>query len=315
MPPKHIFDYIYNQFIQHGCLLLETEYINSKTKMKYICSCGNKSEINFNNFQQGQRCKECGYNEVSKKLSLDYKYINDFIKSKNWILNSKIYINSHEKLDLTCPNNHQSYISFTCFYGGTRCIACLDKLYPDIEFIKIYSKSQGFECLSNIYINSHEKLIFKCINNHIFNIMWYKFYNENQRCRQCYNDNNFGKNHSRWNEDRTKQIRGSYLTFDKKQYKFLNDDSNYLLYLFYKNLSDEKIIDKNIYEIDHIFPRKAFIDNNLDNIHTPSIIKQICNLRENLRIIPHEENSDKRAKYNQEEFMEWFNTKLKENLS
>lgn len=46
-------------FRQENCMLLEKDYINSTTKMKYQCSCGNESYITFSKFKQGQRCKRC----------------------------------------------------------------------------------------------------------------------------------------------------------------------------------------------------------------------------------------------------------------
>lgn len=42
------FNYVKEYFIKEECELLETEYINAKTKMKYICKCGNESSIVWN---------------------------------------------------------------------------------------------------------------------------------------------------------------------------------------------------------------------------------------------------------------------------
>ena len=54
----------------------------------------------------------------------------------------------------------------------------------------------------------------------------------------------------------------------------------------------------------------AFIDNNLDKIYDVKIIKEICNSKDNLRIVNNKENKSKYNKYNQEEFINWFNQKL-----
>ena len=48
------------EFIESNCVLLEDEYVNSHVPMKYICKCGNQSEINLNNWRNGKRCKICG---------------------------------------------------------------------------------------------------------------------------------------------------------------------------------------------------------------------------------------------------------------
>ena len=59
MSKKHTFEYVEQYFADNKCELLEKEYINSQTKMEYRCECGNVSEISFNSFQRGSRCKRC----------------------------------------------------------------------------------------------------------------------------------------------------------------------------------------------------------------------------------------------------------------
>lgn len=88
-------------------------------------------------------------------------------------------------------------------------------------------------------------------------------------------------------------------------FNILKDEPLYENYIQSQKEAKEsyKVWDTSKYAVDHIFPRIAFIDNNLDKIYNHKLIKEICNLRENLRIIPQKENSDKHAKYNQEEFM------------
>ncbi len=56
---KFSYEYVKNYFEENGCELLSKEYINNLTKLKYICICGEKSEITLQNFKTGQRCKKC----------------------------------------------------------------------------------------------------------------------------------------------------------------------------------------------------------------------------------------------------------------
>ena len=69
------FDYVYNYFKDQGCELLEKEYINAQTKMKYRCGCGDISFIHLNNFKNGRRCSECGIKKRSGKNH--YEWIDD----------------------------------------------------------------------------------------------------------------------------------------------------------------------------------------------------------------------------------------------
>lgn len=73
------FNYVANCFEEHGCILLEKTYINAHKKMRYMCSCGNISEINYNNFKNGKRCKCCAIKNISGE------------NNYGWIKNRKEY--------------------------------------------------------------------------------------------------------------------------------------------------------------------------------------------------------------------------------
>lgn len=68
---RYELDYVREVFEQNDCELLENEYINCKTPMRYIALCGHESVITFDVFQNAanasRRCREChkhSYNEV-----------------------------------------------------------------------------------------------------------------------------------------------------------------------------------------------------------------------------------------------------------
>jgi hypothetical protein len=80
---KLTIEFVSNYFTEQNCKLLETEYINSNTKMKYLCQCNNESSITWDNFKQGYRCVMCGYDkqELSKKLFKQYKFPSGSIRN------------------------------------------------------------------------------------------------------------------------------------------------------------------------------------------------------------------------------------------
>jgi hypothetical protein len=45
MGKKLTYEYVSNYFEDRGCILLEKEYINNHTKMRYICNCGDISKM------------------------------------------------------------------------------------------------------------------------------------------------------------------------------------------------------------------------------------------------------------------------------
>ena len=69
---KHTLEFVKQYFKNNNCELLEIEYINNNTKMKYKCECGDVGKISFANFQKGKRCKKCGIKKMSGKNSPSY---------------------------------------------------------------------------------------------------------------------------------------------------------------------------------------------------------------------------------------------------
>ncbi len=86
MTQKFTYDYVKDLFEKQNCELLSKEYLNSSTKLKYKCSCGNISEILLHCFIGGARCQQCGYDKLRKyKVKSDYFQTIDN-KNKAYIL-------------------------------------------------------------------------------------------------------------------------------------------------------------------------------------------------------------------------------------
>ena len=185
-----------------------------------------------------------------------------------------------------------------------RCAECKGLKKLSFAYIKSEIEKDGSTLLSTEYKNAQTKLDIQCPNNHIYSLKW-NHIKSGHRCHICFTDKHTGKNHSRYNPDRTRRRRSHLLSFNLKNINILSDDPNFNNYLEEKTKNT-----KNMYDVDHIFPRTAFIDNNLDLIYDIKIIKEICNSRDNLRIINNKENKSKSSKYNQQEFLNWFNQKL-----
>jgi 5-methylcytosine-specific restriction endonuclease McrA len=59
------FSYVNKFFEDSGCTLLESEYINNRTSMRYICSCGKEATTRFADFKSGKRCYSCGIEKIT----------------------------------------------------------------------------------------------------------------------------------------------------------------------------------------------------------------------------------------------------------
>lgn len=53
----------------HGCKFVSSEIKNRRTRMRYICKCGDSTEAYWSNFQRYPNCKKCGNKKVSGENS------------------------------------------------------------------------------------------------------------------------------------------------------------------------------------------------------------------------------------------------------
>lgn len=273
---------------------LKSKYKNCRSKDELICPAGHTIFMPLIQIMKGYGCLICS---GKKKKTLEE--INEYASKDGYKCISTEYINSFQKLDFLCPQNHVFSTQWNSFYSANvRCTVCSGFKKLEFDFIKLEIEKTGYKLLSKEYKNNQSILVVECPNNHIFETTWNRF-NDNHRCAKCYHLSLMGENSFKWKKDRSRKRRCKYLRFYFKNIKILQDDINYEYYL----------TNKNLYEIDHIFPRKAFIDNNLDQLYNLKIIKAICNSRDNLQILLIEDNRNKNSKYNQEEFMNWFKSR------
>jgi hypothetical protein len=116
-------------FEENGCILLSTEYKQASQKLKYICECGNESEITFNHFQSGERCKECGRKKLAEQFKHDYEYVYNIFKDNGCVLLEDEYINGHNTMRYICVCGRESETTLANFMKGARCKQCFaDKI-------------------------------------------------------------------------------------------------------------------------------------------------------------------------------------------
>lgn len=169
---KPTIEFVKQEFLKRGYILLETEYIDSKTLMSYICNEGHQQKIRWNNFKNGQQCKQCFL--LTQKYSIDD--VKNFLLNIGYQLLSDTYKDNHQKLDMICNNGHNIKLDFNKLKLGTRCKLCFhDNLRANYEDIKQLFEDNGCSLLSETYNNCDEKLKFCCECGNISYISYYSF--------------------------------------------------------------------------------------------------------------------------------------------
>lgn len=106
-------------FKEQNCELLELNFINAHTKMKYKCKCNNISVTTWNNFRKGHRCLGC-----HGKRKITYEFLVDYFKEQNCELLEERYVKYSTPMQYRCSCGNISKISWDNFRKGHRCRNC-----------------------------------------------------------------------------------------------------------------------------------------------------------------------------------------------
>lgn len=115
-------EFVRRKFEEAGYTLSDDfKYINSKTKINFVCENGHKHATTWNNFQKGHRCGKC----VRDNTKLSTKFIRSKFEEAGYKLSDDFrYINNHSKIDFVCPKGHNHAIDWHSFKKGVRCGKC-----------------------------------------------------------------------------------------------------------------------------------------------------------------------------------------------
>lgn len=166
MPKKRTFEEVKAAFEARGYELLETEYINNKTKMKYRCpKHPNKTlEIKYNSLQQGQGCPYC-----ARTAKPTYEEVKAEFEERGYELLETMYINSSTKMRYRClkHKDEKLYIRLNDLRGGHGCPHCgyektAETRGLEFSLIKQEFEKRGYELLETEFVNTSQKLRYRC---------------------------------------------------------------------------------------------------------------------------------------------------------
>lgn len=201
MSKKLTYEYVKGYFEEQGCELLEEEYKDNKTKMKYKCVCGNISKIVFGSFQQGRRCMKCGGTEKHT-----FKYVKQYFLDNNCRLLENKYINEKYKMKYVCKCGNTHYTNFNNFKKGRRCKECAGLEKHTFGYVKQYFLDNNCELLETNYKDTDTPMRYQCDCGMISKITFYHFRN-GQRCKKCSIKKRSGEKHFNYNPNLTDEER------------------------------------------------------------------------------------------------------------
>jgi hypothetical protein len=160
-------------------ICLSDVYENSRSKLKWKCSCGFLWETKYSHVQQGHWCPQCsGHAPVTmeKVVSLAEKY--------NGKCLSIFVLDAHQKLNWECCFGHRWNANYNNVSQGKWCPICRGGIKKDIEDVRKFIENLGghLECCE--YKNRFSMLKIRCQNGHV----WETSYSTLKRgcwCTQC----------------------------------------------------------------------------------------------------------------------------------
>ena len=201
MGRKLTYEFVKEQFEKEGYKLLSEGYKGVYQKLAYECPKGHKHSISWNNWSQGKRCFYCAIYKKANKKRLDINFIRSEFEKESYRLLTIRYTGSTQKLKYICSKGHEHSIIWSSWQQGHRCPYCKNVMKIDINFIKSEFKKEEYKLLSKAYINSKQKLWYKCSKGHEHSIKWNDF-QQGCRCPTCKNIvcsiRIYGENNPNW---------------------------------------------------------------------------------------------------------------------
>lgn len=205
MAPRWNIERARELFASRGCELLETEYINDATHMRYIASCGHEHSITLANFRNGKGdyCRACRYANNGLKRCLGEDFIRTEFESAGFkVLNSGFRKNT-DLIRYIAYCGHENTIDYAHFTQGVGrvCSACSHSILYKYDYVKEQFEAEDCELLETEYINCKTPMRYIAQCGHESFVTFDVFLNApaaTKRCPRChkktYHDNPSDRN-------------------------------------------------------------------------------------------------------------------------
>nr|QBK86286.1 MAG: restriction endonuclease [Marseillevirus LCMAC102] len=194
MPSKINYKDIKNSFERSGCelLTLENDYTNSKTRLKWKCSCGNLQESTFGakrkaltNKTYKIMCRSCGIKQT--KQAPTYKNFCEMLEKEGWEMLSSLseYQNTKTLMRVQTSLGDEMMTSYNRFHQGHRSKTDVHRgSRHSQEKITQDFREKGFELLDT-YINKSTPLQYKCRCGNVAKIRYENLKRNKTGCGNC----------------------------------------------------------------------------------------------------------------------------------
>lgn len=180
-------------FSQRGCKLIETEYVNDSTKMRYVATCGHEHMISLNNFTHGKGdlCESCRRRMNAVKESLPDEVMRATFEDAGCQVLTERIENTTSKVRYIAQCGHENVTDYAHFRqgGGRVCNKCSKSVRYGIDYVREKFEEQECELLEDEYVNCKTPMRYIAKCGHESTIRFDTFMNSGaatKRCRMCH---------------------------------------------------------------------------------------------------------------------------------
>lgn len=159
---KYRYEDVKKFFNDNGFELVDKEYINSNTKIKFMCPTHGIVQKSFTDFKKHPICPTCS-NKTRKPIS----EVIEIFSNMGYTLISDKYFNGKQKLEFYCPLHGIKTGILINIQRGHACNECGnskigDKLRHSIEYVRDKFSSKGYTLLEDTYIDAKTRMRYLC---------------------------------------------------------------------------------------------------------------------------------------------------------
>lgn len=162
----------------NGWKLISTSFIDSRTKLKFVCNEGHTFDI-LSRFIDKKKCRVCDENSYQAAANRFYQSIKD----KGGSVTENSYVNSYTNIEITCSEGHKWNSNPSSIRDGYWCPICNPK--AGNKYYAILEKHNAIAL--EPYIDNKTKIRVQCREGHVFMCAPHSISYNSIRCAICSN--------------------------------------------------------------------------------------------------------------------------------
>ena len=183
-----------NLFKSRGCELLETEYVNDRTKMRYIATCGHEHLCSLNNFRRGKGdlCRACRIKDNARKESVSDEVMRGTFEREGCHVLTDYIATTTSPVRYIAQCGHENVTDYGHFFyqgAGRLCAKCSRSIRYEYDYVRECFEQEDCELLETKYINCKTPMRYIAKCGHESTITFDVFLNAPaaaKRCRACH---------------------------------------------------------------------------------------------------------------------------------